>query len=428
MGDTFSPLKVKAIISRYTTNSTGGAEKHARDILQLLPSEWEVEVFTSCAEDYQTWKNTYPEGESWDGGILIRRFRSKKERKIRSFNRHLDRIRNLHQNQTLKEEEKWIEEQGPFCPNLVKSLLISKDDTDVFIFFSYLYYPIVKGLEFLASKSIFIPMLHDELPAYFSIYKKAFTDSIYYAFNTPEEANLFQRIFGFTPSLQSIIGTYIEEPQSEEAEKYLPTSENIPAPSTKIQLSTKIPSPNDGFDKKFNSPYIFTLGRMDIGKGYLELIEYVNIWNSNSDQKITLLVAGKNPTQFQKKYQSDTIQFLGYISDEEKYTLMKNAILFINPSQLESFSIVIMEAWLMGAAVLVNGNSDVLKGHCVRSNGGLYYRDLDSFLETIHILSKDPNLRKRMGSNGRKYVIQNFNRSLIREKLLNTIQERINTY
>jgi glycosyltransferase involved in cell wall biosynthesis len=96
--------------------------------------------------------------------------------------------------------------------------------------------------------------------------------------------------------------------------------------------------------------------------------------------------------------------------------MISNSNSLINPSAMESFSIVIMEAWSQKKPILVNGKSEVLLGHCKRSNGGLWYKDYDSFEATMNLLTSEPNLQKHLGENGNKYVKSNFSKEVVRKK------------
>ena len=66
------------------------------------------------------------------------------------------------------------------------------------------------------------------------------------------------------------------------------------------------------------------------------------------------------------------------------------------------------EGLAVGTPILVNGRSEVLVEHCVRSNGGLYYADKDEFIECMKLLFSDARLRAALGRNGRDYVRKNY--------------------
>ena len=56
----------------------------------------------------------------------------------------------------------------------------------------------------------------------------------------------------------------------------------------------------------------------------------------------------------------------------------------------------------------VNAHADVLVDHCRRSNAGLFYASCEEFVECVHLLLADRELRDRMGRNGRTYVNDNY--------------------
>jgi glycosyltransferase involved in cell wall biosynthesis len=81
------------------------------------------------------------------------------------------------------------------------------------------------------------------------------------------------------------------------------------------------------------------------------------------------------------------VKYLGYLPDEEKRAAVAGASVVICPSPYESLSIVMLEALAAGVPALVNGRSEVLRDHCVRSNGGLYYDDGEEFTAVISCCS-----------------------------------------
>ena len=57
----------------------------------------------------------------------------------------------------------------------------------------------------------------------------------------------------------------------------------------------------------------------------------------------------------------------------------------------------------MGKPVLANGRCDVLKGQCLRSNGGLYYESYSEFLATLGAIDQNRWLNASLGRNGRQF-------------------------
>ena len=57
-----SVVKLAVVVQRYGADINGGAELHARYIAERLSRHAEVEVVTTCARDYVTWKNELPPG------------------------------------------------------------------------------------------------------------------------------------------------------------------------------------------------------------------------------------------------------------------------------------------------------------------------------------------------------------------------------
>jgi glycosyltransferase involved in cell wall biosynthesis len=212
------------------------------------------------------------------------------------------------------------------------------------------------------------------------------TDEITYAFNTIEELELFYKIFKFIPKKNNIIGINIS--YNEEVSEF------------------------NRFNN-INYKYFIYIGRIDEGKGILDLINNFKNWKTKYNSEVKLILAGTGLN----KYSTDIdIIFTGFINEKEKQYLIQNSILVINPSPMESFSIVVMEAWMNEKAVLVKSKSETLKNHCHRSNAGLYFYDSESFEKTINFIYCNTSILQEMGSNGRRYVEINYSPAIILEK------------
>lgn len=384
--------KLAFLTPLFSEQAYGGAERHAREFAELLAEDFEIDVITTTARDYRTWKNEYTSGVSLEKKLKVYRFPVKQRRNLffSLINRKAIQKRNLL---TDSEFEFWLKAQGPYVPEFVEFVKQNHQNYDLFFCFTYLYYPIVKSIPYIKEKAICVLTLHDEPVAYFPQFRKIYTNEIFYCFNVPEEKEVYKKIFGYFPKNYKIVGMNL-------------------APLEKI------PSPY-----LHGSPYVLYIGRIDKGKGVGELIEYFLEWKNISENNWDLIFIGSGSLSISSPY----IKHLGFVTEEKKRELIQGSRLLINPSLFESFSIAIMEAWLQSKAVLVNGNSEVLKNHCIRSNAGLFYFDKESFLACLEFLYKNPNLLDEMGRNGKEYVEKNYSPLLVKKKLLNIIQEKLTT-
>ena len=101
---------------------------------------------------------------------------------------------------------------------------------------------------------------------------------------------------------------------------------------------------------------------------------------------------------------------------QQKRAAVAGASVVICPSPYESLSIVMLEAMAAGVPAVVNGRSEVLRDHCVRSNGGLYYEDGDEFTAVIELLHRDRALRAALSEAGQRYVRENYRWEAVMEK------------
>ena len=99
---------------------------------------------------------------------------------------------------------------------------------------------------------------------------------------------------------------------------------------------------------------------------------------------------------------------LGFVPAQDKYDAYAAASVFCNPSQMESFSIVIMESWVAETPVLVNGKCAVTRDFAVQAQGGLPYESYAEFEGCLSYLLSHPEVAAQMGKHGRSFVLQHF--------------------
>ena len=66
-------MKLAVVVQRYGADINGGAELHARYVAEHLSQHAAVDVLTTCARDYVTWRDDYPPGTEMVNDVPVRR-------------------------------------------------------------------------------------------------------------------------------------------------------------------------------------------------------------------------------------------------------------------------------------------------------------------------------------------------------------------
>ena len=131
-------MKLAVVVQRYGADINGGAELHARYIAERLAKHAQVEVVTTCARDYVSWRNELDPGTESINGVPVRRFPVTRERHPLEFGRRSRRV--FDEPHSLADELSWLESEGPASPALVDYLARSAAAFDYILLFSYRYY------------------------------------------------------------------------------------------------------------------------------------------------------------------------------------------------------------------------------------------------------------------------------------------------
>ncbi len=411
-------MKIAFVIQRYGAEVLGGSEQLCRLVAERLALTHEVDVLTTCARDYVTWKNEYPEGTDRIRGVVVRRFANAAERDIESFNRYSDWIFNHAHNR--HDEMEWLKQQGPWCPGLVEYLKRHQQQYDVLIFFTYLYATTAVGLDVCPQRSILVSTAHDEPAIRLEIYREVFAKPAAICYLTESERKFVHEFFVDRPLLEEVTGVGIEIPQSQPYPR-------IPAPPPDEETDTGAAAPAAGNEEdsaltrdygshilqrgsvfrrrhRLYGPIVLYGGRIDPGKGCEELIQYFSEYVKEGGDATLALMGAKLMSLPEEPF----LKFAGLLSDNERVQALEAATIVVCPSPFESLSLLALESLAVGTPILANARSAVLVEHCVRSNGGLYYADRDEFVEALKLLLSDERLRQQLGRNGRDYVRRNY--------------------
>src|SRR5665213_2304665 len=153
-------MRLTYVVPRYGLEVVGGAESAARNLAERLVASrgWDVEVLTTCAADAMTWANEYDPGTVDINGVRVRRFRSDAGRDP-GFHPYSGALLAAPAQATVEDADRWVDLQGPVCPELIGA--IRDSPADLVAFYPYLYHPTVRGLPLVADRSVFHPATHD---------------------------------------------------------------------------------------------------------------------------------------------------------------------------------------------------------------------------------------------------------------------------
>ena len=409
-------MKIAFIVQRYGTEILGGSEYHCRLIAERLAPRHQVDVLTTCAQDYITWANEYAEGADRVRGVTVRRFANARARDIQAFNRYSEWI--FTHEHTREDEVEWLRQQGPWCPALLEYLERNHQQYDVLIYFTYLYAPTVLGMKIAPHKSILVPTAHDEPAIHLEIYRELFSLAAAVAYNTEVERKFLTSHFSIRAIEEETVGCGVDLPQAQAypreplAEGEAPHAEEPedPSPSFRPHLAGR----GSTFRRRhrLHGPIALYGGRIDPGKGCEELIEYFSTYvQEGGDASLVLMGVKLMPLP-----EEPFIRFAGRLSDQERLQALEAATVVVVPSPYESLSLLALESFAVGTPILANARSDVLVEHCRKSNAGLYYADRDEFSECLRLLVADPHLRAALGTNGREYIRRNYRWDVILSK------------
>jgi glycosyltransferase involved in cell wall biosynthesis len=402
-------MKLAFVVQRYGTEVLGGSEYHCRLIAERLASQHSVEVLTTCARDYITWKNEYPEGTDRIRGVTVRRFANDTTRDIAAFDRYSEWIfNNPHSREN---EMEWLKQQGPWSPSLTSYVQANHQRYDVLIFFTYLYATTVTGVEIDPARTVLVPTAHDEPAIRLEIYKDVFARPAAIMFNTQIEREFLKAQFDRLPPLEETVGVGVDVPQDQPYPRMPASAQPDPPgdessfetpPSSVREFPLHLTARGAVFRRRHRlyGPIALYGGRIDPGKGCEELIEYFSRYVKSGGDAMLVLMGVKLMALPEEPF----IRFAGMLSDRERLQALEAATVVVCPSPYESLSLLALEALSAGTPILVNGRSPVLVEHCVRSNGGLYYGGGEEFVECLKLLVSDDRLRAALGRNGREYV------------------------
>jgi glycosyltransferase involved in cell wall biosynthesis len=383
-------VKIGLVIPWFGRELKGGAEQLAWQFASRLSRRGhDLHVLTTCCRSHQSdWSvNYYTEGTFFEPErFSVHRFRvDRRDRK--SF----DRVCRLLQDYDVANLVPGVSPVGNddaaiFVNQLIRSdqllsfLRTNKKAYDWFVFLPYLYGPIIHGIGLVGERAVLQPCLHDESYAYLPQVAEAFYGAQRLLFNSEGEQELALKLFGPGIAAKStLVGTGVEI-----GDLTSQNSENEPA-------------------ERHRGRYLLYLGRKDVGKNVpllLRAFQRFRRVRPNSD--LHLVLAGNGSVDLNGYH---SVTDLGLVTDAHKRELLQNCLALVQPSANESFSRVIMEAWLCGKPVAVQGSCLATSAAVERSNGGWLAETEEDWAALLTELDRASTEELvQLGRNGQHYA------------------------
>jgi glycosyltransferase involved in cell wall biosynthesis len=390
-------MRLAFVVPRYGEEVVGGAEHGARMLAEGLARRrgWDVQVLTTAARDSLSWADEYPPGESELNGVHVQRFASRSGRDP-GFFRYADRVLTAPSAATMEEAERFIELQGPECPDLVDAVVSC--GADLVAFYPYLYYPTVRGIRKVSERAVLHPAAHDEAALHLPVFGPTFEAAAGLVLHTWEERRLVQQLFRVAQRPQLVLGLGVERARGEGA------------------------GPPEVMGGR---PYLCCIGRLDDLKGTSMLAEFFAAYKDRHPGPLALAMAGPVAV---RPIEREGVVVTGPVEEQLKWDILRGALALVSPSPYESFSLVLLEAWSEGLPVIVNAGCRATREHCERSGGGLWFGSYAEFEAIVDRIVTDPALRAELGERGRRYVEENFRWGTVvgrYERFLQSLLERV---
>lgn len=386
-------LKEIVIVTPWFGAFAGGAESLARGLArELIRRGVSTKVFTTCSlSPYDNWWADYFEpGTSDVEGIEVRRFSTNKtSAPYRKAIAKLERGQPL----TVSDQENFFEYSinSNDLVNEVERLLDGQHEVLALPYFYALTHAVVN--RYPAQVSV-IPCFHDEAQFYWDASQRLLKNAKHIFYNSPEEKQMTIKQHGRTVGRSAVEG---------------------PVTGVGVELSSSDTEEQNGLS--LPAEYFVYAGRKEKGKNVPLLCEWFARYARARKSGSKLIFVGGGDSALLPE--DDCFVDLGFAPELTKQQVISGATAMINLSEKESFSIVLMEAWLLGIPAVVSAKCPVTRAHVTRCDGGLYVENAEEFCAALHYLENNSAIRATLAGNGRNYVSRNFSFDRVLWRYLN---------
>lgn len=359
----------------------GGAERAMRGFATRCCDGYQVEVATTCAVDHHTWRNELPAGVEREDDVTVRRFEvTQRDGSAPGHvgSSYLGQVRALAASVWSEPMQRFLrDEAGRF---------------DAILLAPYLFGTTFWSAAAQPSRALLVPCLHDEPEARTAPMRALLGRVRGCIFLSRAEEALARTLAPVRAS--RVVGVGVDVAQ--------------PLPDARIaEIRASL-----GLER----PYVVSVGRVEEGKSVDALVELM-ARHRRQHGDLDLVLAGSGPYR-----PPGWVKRIGFLDDEAKRAVVAGAVASVSASRLESFSLVLLEAWSEGTPTLSDAACGPMAEHTREAGGGLVYRDAASFSAGLQLLQA-AGARERFGAAGRSYVLERFSWDVVRGRFRAAVEE-----
>lgn len=374
-------MKIAFVTPWYGQDIPGGAEAEARRTAENMAQRGlPVEVLTTCVRDfYADWSvNHHRPGRSDVNNVPVHRFpvRPRNTAVFDAINAKLVEGQGI----TLAEEAVFMQEMVR-SPGL-ETHIRDHCDEYLFLLIPYMFGTTYWGIQVCPQRSYLIPCLHDESYARMRLLAEPFRQARGFICHSRAEIQLAKELYDLPNDRLVLMGGGVD---------------------------TEYESDGGRFREKYgiHGPFLLYAGRKDRGKNLPLLVQYFQRFRRTGRSQVQLVLIGGGELACGGT-PGDGIHNLDFLPMQDKWDAYAAASVLCQPSTRESFSLVMMEAWVAGTPALVHAECAVTADFCRQSNAGLCFASYPEFALALELLLKRPRLALAMGRNGREFVLTHY--------------------
>jgi glycosyltransferase involved in cell wall biosynthesis len=379
-------MKLCFVVQRYGEGVVGGAERYVESLASGLAADGhDVSVITSCATSYSDWADEFPPGTVEQSGVTVHRLPVRSARdNDRFIPLHLRAVDAFDTPLWPWAQDRWSQTMGPDLLGGEELVAAEAQRCDVTVLVGYHYAQTLRltGIAAAFGPTIVIPTAHPEGAFHVGWVGHMFDHADHVVCLAHEEADLVRT----------------NHPQAREVTVVPCPVEPIDRPDDRAIAETLAAYGLTGVR------YAVVVGRVDPAKGSDDAVRFSRWFRRCVDDDFELVVVGPGGDDVG----GDGVRPTGFVDEATKLALVAASEVVVQPSYMESFSLALMEGWLLGRPALVQRRSRVLAGHVARSSGGVAYHDYFEFEAALTMLGRHPGVAADMGAAGRAYVLREF--------------------